>query len=339
MQNSYITKAEEAAIEEKVALMFQKMNDGADYSHEYEWVREKTKLLFYLIPRRSYYLERELCSEFYLSMVDSVDKVIMSYRISLSVPYVAYLHIILRGRAFAFLSRRSENIQRENDFIYTSVKMLDASDVFEYEPEWDAGPIQEGPPARPPEKITLSDVIEVIIKASPSTDVSGDRRRDLMLEYLREKDNRLRFMLFLLVNTDSLTRGEISDLSELMNVPEKSFAELSVLLYTLSEKRHDSAEQQYDNKINRAWKRYVLLTSAFHNPKTTDEEKKELQFQLEAALRKIRTKQESKSMKKRGLSLTYISASLGYSTAMISSSVRQVESFIEALSSTEKAGA
>ncbi|MGN0905555.1 MAG: hypothetical protein ACI4NM_00255, partial [Bullifex sp.] len=113
MQNSYITKAEEAAIEEKVSLMFRKMADGEDYSHEFDYIREKTKLLLYLIPRRSYYLQRELCSEFYLSMLGSVDSIILSYRITLRVPYMAYLHIILRGRAFAFVSRRNENRHRD----------------------------------------------------------------------------------------------------------------------------------------------------------------------------------------------------------------------------------
>ncbi|MGN0907763.1 MAG: hypothetical protein ACI4NM_11505, partial [Bullifex sp.] len=225
------------------------------------------------------------------------------------------------------------------DFLYTSVRMLDSSDVFEYEPDWDAVTLKDSPPARPPEKLSLTDVVNVIITATPSTDVTGDSRRDIMLEYLRESENRRRFMLFLLANTDSLTTGEITDLSELMNVSENCFAELSVLLYALTENRHESSEQKFDHRINKAWKRYVMLSAAIHDQKTTDEEKKELMFQLDAALRNVRAKQDRKAVRKRGLSISFISGELGYPTSMISSSVRQVENFIEALSGEVKAGA
>ncbi|MDY5056190.1 MAG: hypothetical protein SPE84_02415, partial [Bullifex sp.] len=64
---------------------------------------------------------------------------------------------------------------------------------------------------------------------------------------------------------------EIRDLSELMNVSEHSFAELSTLLFSKSEKRQVVKEERLDGKINRAWKRYVLLTAAIHNPKTSEE--------------------------------------------------------------------
>ena len=160
-----------------------------------------------------------------------------------------------------------------------------------------------------------------------------------MLEYLRERDNRLRFMLFLLSNTDSLTSGEIRDLSELMNVSEHSFAELSTLLFSKSEKRQVVKEERLDGKINRAWKRYVLLTAAIHNPKTSEEEKKELRVQLEAALRRVRSNQESKAGRRRGLTIAFIARALSFSEAMVSSSIRQVESFMEALSTEVRAGA
>ena len=160
-----------------------------------------------------------------------------------------------------------------------------------------------------------------------------------MLEYLRERDNRLRFMLFLLSNTDSLTSGEIRDLSELMNVSEHSFAELSTLLFSKSEKRQVVKEERLDGKINRAWKRYVLLTAAIHNPKTSEEEKKELRVQLEAALRRVRSNQESKAGRRRGLTIAFIASALSFSEAMVSSSIRQVESFMEALSTEVRAGA
>ena len=339
MQNGFITKAEQEALEEKVAILFQKRSDGSDYTAELEYVREKTKLLLYLIPRRSYYLDRELCSEFYLSQLPGVDRIIMSYRITLSVPYVAYLHVILKGRAFAFMSKKYERMRKDDDFLYTSVNMLDASEVFEFEPEWDAMPSSDGPPARPPEELSLNEIIEDVVTAVPCTHITGNLRRDIMLEYLRERDNRLRFMLFLLSNTDSLTSGEIRDLSELMNVSEHSFAELSTLLFSKSEKRQVVKEERLDGKINRAWKRYVLLTAAIHNPKTSEEEKKELRVQLEAALRRVRSNQESKAGRRRGLTIAFIARALSFSEAMVSSSIRQVKSFMEALSTEVRAGA
>lgn len=50
MQNGFITKAEQEALEEKVAILFQKRSDGSDYTAELEYVRERRSCFYTLFP-------------------------------------------------------------------------------------------------------------------------------------------------------------------------------------------------------------------------------------------------------------------------------------------------
>ena len=296
MNYHYLSKKEIAKIEDTVKILFQKKNAGLDFKYEYEYVKDKTEFLFFLIPFRSFYIQRELCSEFYLFMLPKVDQIINSYRISSNVPYLAYLHMVLRTRSKTFIVQKQKREKKENQFITSFIQYETSLDVFEPEALYLAKPnseIEEYTLAE--SNYSLLEIVDTIVTSTPLPVDSDIDINEKLISFLLDQHNRKKFLVFIINNFFSLTDDEIKVLSSIMNVSPNIIAELSLKLHDINETKINKINDSYNKIINKYWKRYLIIIDTLSQDSLDKKERKELETQKNLVLSRIRVKQECKS--------------------------------------------
>ena len=333
-----LSKAETAKLDEAVKTMFRKKNEGLSYSTEYEFVKSKTELLFFLIPYRSFYIARELCSEFYLYMLPKVDIIINSYRITSNVPYVAYLHIVLRTRTKNFIFQKEKQKLQEERFLTGYVQIEDGYDIFESEPPYCLD--EEKDYENFSEEVytpSLSELIDSIVSSEPLALETDSEVSKKLLAFLSNTLNRKKFLAFIMNNYRSLTDKEIEVLAEIMNVSPNAFANLSLKLHDLNEHKFKHIDKAYDQVINRYWKRYLIILAALSEDTVDKKRRKELETQKNLLISKIRIKQQRKSdLPIRGTPANLIATGFNCSAGCIYNWSREVESILEAIVAEEE---
>lgn len=337
MNYHYLSKKEIAKIEETVKIMFQKKSAGLDYKCEYDYIKDKTEYLFFLIPYRSFYIPRDLCSDFYLYMLPKVDMIINSFRISSNVPYLAYLHMVLRTRSKSYIVRETKKETKEKQLITSYIKLENSLDVFEPEAKYlekegneiESYSIDES-------NNTLYDLIESIVSSEPlSIDTNIDINEKL-ITFLLEKQNRKKFLVYIMNNAISLTDKEIQVLSSIMNVSPNAFAALSLKLFDLNEVKIKRSNVNYDYTINNYWKRYLILIDTLSEDSLDKKKRKELETQKNLVLTKLRAKQENKPPMIHGTPIKTIAHEINRSPTCVSSWYRQVKQLLSEIQIEEE---
>ena len=331
MSYHYLSKKEIAKIEETVKIMFQKKSEGLEYKIEYDYIKDKTEYLFFLIPYRSFYLPRDLCSDFYLYMLPKVDMIINSFRISSNVPYLAYLHMVLRTRSRSYIVRETNKEIKEKQLITSYIKLENSLDVFEPEAKY----LEKEDNEIESYSIdglnnTLSDLIESIVSSEPlysDSDIDIEIN-DKLITFLLEKQNRKKFLVYIMNNAITLTDKEIQVFSSIMNVSPNAFAALSLKLFDLNEVKIKRSNSNYDYTINNYWKRYLILIDTLSEESLDKKKRKELETQRDLVLKKLRAKQESKPPVIHGTPITTIAHEINRSTTCVSSWYRQVKELL-----------
>ena len=329
MNCSYLSKSEIKKLEDTVKIMFDKKRNNIPFDVEYEYVKKTTELLFFLIPYRSFYIDRDLCSEFYLSMLNKTDHIINSYRIASNVPYLAYLHIILRTRTRTFVRLKNQREIKENKSITTYIKIENSMDVFEEEEEYLTESYIDEDPLEIDTDTTIENIIADISTSTPLDENNGDEEHDILVEFLKTKKNREKFLAFILNNINVLTDKEINLLSQIMNVSPNTIAKLSIKMHEINEERTIKRNNLYELKINNYWKRYIIIISELCDESLSKEKRSELETQKAYLLSSIKRCREEKFNTNRGATIKVIAEETNNSTTCIGMWIREVDELLK----------
>lgn len=268
----------------RTVLRYNSMAEGSLEKLELEnKVRERTKLLLYLIPQRNLFLRQEDASAFFMDILRDIDRIIDSFRVS-RLTFNGYLTQICRYRCLRYMSRKRKRERAEDAIICSDTTDIYGTSVFdsiadEEEPVYEC----EALPSPDPEveSLGMTDVISRIIDERIETPVLTEAEEALQGALL-DKVSRRRFLTLLLTLPDTETPGFISGVARVMSVDRG-------LIYRFYTLRHDELEVSYEERVKaedvagRYWKALMLLRHAI--AKETDMEKIE---DLEKAYRRTK---------------------------------------------------
>ena len=268
----------------RTVLRYNSMAEGSLEKLELEnKVRERTKLLLYLIPQRNLFLRQEDASAFFMDIIRDIDRIIDSFRVS-RLTFNGYLTQICRYRCLRYMSRKRKRERAEDAIICSDTTDIYGTSVFdsiadEEEPAYEC----EALPSPDPEveSLGMTGVISRIIDERIETPALTEAEEALQGALL-DKVSRRRFLTLLLTLPDTETPGFISGVARVMSVDRG----LIHRFYTL---RHDELEVSYEERVKaedvagRYWKALMLLRHAI--AKETDMEKIE---DLEKAYRRTK---------------------------------------------------
>lgn len=106
MKLDYFTLEEDRKFSD-IVISYNAMKEaGKDDKKLYEFIKDRTNLLLYLIPIRNLFLEHDEAADIYVSLYEKIDGIIHSYRVSNST-YNNYLAHICRYRAMSNTAKRN----------------------------------------------------------------------------------------------------------------------------------------------------------------------------------------------------------------------------------------
>ena len=137
-------------------------------------------------------------------------------------------------------------------------------------------------------------IIADISTSTPLDENNGDEEHDILVEFLKTKKNREKFLAFILNNINVLTDKEINLLSQIMNVSPNTIAKLSIKMHEINEERTIKRNNLYELKINNYWKRYIIIISELCDDSLSKEKRSELETQKAYLLSSIKRCREEK---------------------------------------------
>ena len=305
----------------RTVLRYNSMAEGSLEKLELEnKVRERTKLLLYLIPQRNLFLRQEDASAFFMDILRDIDRIIDSFRVS-RLTFNGYLTQICRYRCRGYMKLKASRELTERALIYSDMTIYDshvAERTVEYRSER----------CRGLEITNLRVLFERIVAADgPEIAATGPERK--LQEILHDKVSRRRFLTLLLSLPETETTAFIAGVSRVLRIDGRLVSRFYLLRHERlsgNEEERDKAEES----AGRYWKTLARLRQAI--ALETDMDKIDRLNAAYGRTRDIYFKRRAQVMKARkGMTQKEISELLGLPRSTISNDICRMKEMLKAI--------
>lgn len=318
----YITEEERQELEAAIKELGFRIETGEECFSLLQFIRKRTDELMYLIPRTLGALKEEFLVAFYLQVRKHCDKVIFSY-----VPdkgnrcYLNYLKAFINFHISGFKLRN--RIQQNKEYALNYISITE-----KYTPNCTASVVREGYKDDRISDDTAKEVYELIIEPPQEECAEGES------PYFTDRTSRLRLMLFILTHYDTLSAVMQRRLASLYAVDIELFETISTYLEEERARRITPRMEHREKMMSEYWLRFVILSNAI-TTESDDTRRKELEYQSDVVLKKLRTHQNSPHRSTPGMSYRRVADVVGYSLSKTGYNITKAKDIIAELQNIE----
>ena len=254
---SYFSRREDESFS-RLVLEYNALGDGDMRKVELDsMIVERTMVLLYLIPQRSFFLREEDAGAFFLDIQPDVPEIIRSFRIS-GLTYNGYLSQICRYRCMRFMKSKKDRNALETGMVY--------SDLTAYEEmHEDEVPYSISSPI-PDEHIRAMDlntVIATMMTCPPSREgESLSPEEESMTRLLGVPMKRRQFISLLLSLPETESPGFIAAVSRVMRTDMETVSRFYMLRHEILRGFAEETREALESKAGRHWRTMVKLKAA-----------------------------------------------------------------------------
>lgn len=309
----------------KVVLEYNALEEGSCEKLMLEGkVKERTKVLLYLIPQRCMFIKEEDASAFFIEIVKDLDKIIDAFRIS-GLTYNGYLAQICRYRCMQFMKKKQFMMMTERAVLYSDPSICtNESSMNETAVEYRS--IDYAEEIR---KLDFAETIHRIITEMNAKAIRGNEKEEKLRLSLTRKTNRRRFLTFLLTLPEEENERFISAVSRVLSADDELVAQFFHLKHERLMENEDE-RREAENAVGRYWTAMARLRHAMTMETDADKTSK-----LEDAYKRSRRIYESRRKKlakaRRGMTQKQISGMLGLPRSTISNDICRIREILESI--------
>ena len=300
--NVVLSKSERDELEKTVRELKIRILCSEECFSLYKFVRDKTYELLYSIPRYHVNLNEELLPAFYLFIRKDCDMLISEYTITKGKKgYISFLyrHIMFRLNAFKIRQRREEIKEYALCAIaFYERREFTARNLLNQVECRDKGVISEE---------ELKDTCKYIIHAGEDTDCVCENTNNYFSDIKKRED----LLIYVFSTCNSLNYNLKCKLADLYSVDIEFFETISFFIEEEKVRNFSKQTLHKEEMKARYWLRYNIIKGLIKDEQDEDK-RKELIFQMESVLEKLRQNQEHCQIYK-GMSFRRIAELLGFS--------------------------
>lgn len=305
-----------------IVVSYNAMKDNNKEAKElYEFIKERTNLLLYLIPIRNLFLEHDEAADIYVALYDKIDQIIHSFRVSSST-YNCYLTHICRHRAIGNFSKKYRREQTEMECTYHDF-MINNSICDEME----LGEVSMHYGVARPEAqlLDLSHLFEFIVETQDGKADSLSATEKELREMIDNKRMRRMLLVYLLHLPSSPSPRVINSLSKVLDIDSLVIARFFELKHNLLIPKLEKKEENYEKGIKH-WKLMLGLMKAMEL-ECDREKRKSLETKYDK-LSRCHEKRMKAASQSKGLSQEEISMVVDESRASIYKSISTMRNMV-----------
>ena len=237
-----------------VVLRYNSLDEGSEEKLMLESkVKDRTKILLYLIPQRNLYLPEEDASAFLIDIIRDIDRIVDSFRIS-GLTYNKYLSQICRYRCMQYLKKKRTREFTEKALLYSDLSLYDR-ELKEDAEEYNASN------AKDVGNLSLTEIMEKIIKESQACDSAGNPAEGELRKALSSKVSRRRFLTFLLSLPETENDRFMNGVSRVLSV-DKSLVTHFYLMRHEELRINEDDRKKAEEIAGRYWQTMARLRHA-----------------------------------------------------------------------------
>ena len=318
----YLFDAKEDSRFSAIVLEYNSQEEGSNEKLKLEnTVKERTKVLLYLIPQRYLFVPEEDASAFFMDIIKDLDKIIDSFRIS-RMTYNMYLTQICRYRCMQYMKRKRSAEFTEKAIIYSDLSMYDM-DLSE---RYCSYTIHQSPKL---ENLDMRTTIERMIDGNQDVRIKNSEAEEMLREALATKVSRRRFITFLLTLPETETDRFMNGVSRVLSIDKALVAHFYLLKHEELMVNREERERAQDI-AGRYWKTLARLRRAIATE--TDEFRIEVLGNAYKRTKGIYEKRREKVIKaKKGLTQKQAAAILSLPRSTISNDICKIRKLLESV--------
>ncbi len=329
MESRIFTKEEKAQLDFTALELFERNSTGEKTFPLYQYVKEKTDILLYYLPRKKHFLSEEYATEFYLAQRKRIDNIIYDYYAVSHISYMTYIANYCRLRAFSFEVRHREKAKIDAAVMGDS----ELAKLEFYLPEYfmDVEIQKEEEIILEFDKpSSLKTAVNNIVHANKAIIKDMSIVEEKLAITLEHKRNRAEVVYLILNVYTSLDMEVQRKFSRLFQTDIHYFASLSALMEDFQEKQDRSLSNNRDRVISKHWVRYLTLCKA----KFLEIEEvkiKEIEWQQKNCITWMRKLQRKSEKEHHGMSLREIASELDIPLSRVFNGVKNAKSLFLSL--------
>ena len=327
MKKDYLSREEDIRFS-KTVIDFNTLGEEADEKSRIE-IRERTKLLIYIVSRDILHLSYDDASSVFLELEEELDKIIASYKVS-NATFNQYLKQLCQYRCRRMKQKKYQNALWENAFFMEEAKYnargLGDVEFLEIQKKEQSKSlrIQQDIYA----EFDMKGIIEFISRNKNVPDYPIYNRMELKLrKALDNNTSRKRFLIFILTLPRNSEGFDSYDIARVMQTDELAISHLLLL--------KDEALGFQEEKIreiqSRASKHWRIMAKLIANINLeSDEEKKRIlrdHYQTQVICHKKNVREIKRASA--GMSRSTIATVIGVSRSSVSIAIKEISSLLE----------
>ena len=329
----YFTNEEDRAFSQTVLRYNALEDESAEKISLENEIKERTKILLYLIPQRNLSLPEEDAAAFFIDIVKDIDRIVSAFHIS-GLTFNGYLTQICRYHCMQYMKKKRNSEKSERALFYSDIpasnnyleEKLHGYIVPTFSKEVEEYIEEEKTESVNPLEMEIAEIIDYIVEnAGPDGHVSA--REEKLRKALKKKIARRRFMVYLLSLPEVESASFISAVSRVLSVDSAVISRFYML-------RHESLLENAEERMKadaiaaRYWKALALLRHSIAVAETVEEvEKLKETYERTKAIYEKRRLIANKA--RRGLSQVAISELLNIPRSTVSNDISWVKSTLE----------
>ena len=325
MDYSYFTEKEDRAFTALV-LEYNALPEDDDRHLALEnRIKERTSVLLYLIPIRSFAMDMEDAGGFFLDIQKDIDWIIRSFRLS-GLTYNAYLAQICRYRVMRYMRKKMKEKNLDNAMVFSEPSIC-------YIPNKERCIPYSAAPDAKAEDMDLRTIIKQMVRKHGEDIQALSAEEAAVAGYLDGPLRRRRFISLLLSLPETETPGFIAGISRLLRTDIGTTSRFYMLRHEWLRSRSGKTVESLEMLTGRHWKIMMKLRRAIHI-EPEEMKRRELRCRYTRLSTALGKRQSELRHARSGLAHSDIAELVGVSRSAVSADIRAIRDSIEQLIGT-----